>query len=140
MGATDEELAEAFGKSVSTISAWKLKFPEFQAAIKRGKFEPDMTVVGALFRKATGYREKITKVIGKGDNQRVVEVDLVVEPDVTACIFWLKNRRKDQWRDRHEHNHGGKIETNLEEVRSTIQGKLARITAAGAAAKVPAKP
>jgi hypothetical protein len=23
-----------------------------------------------------------------------------VPPDTTACIFWLKNRRKDLWRDR----------------------------------------
>ena len=21
-------------------------------------------------------------------------------PDTTACIFWLKNRRRDEWRDR----------------------------------------
>ena len=26
-----------------------------------------------------------------------------VPPDTTACIFWLKNRRKDEWRDRQEH-------------------------------------
>ena len=26
-------------------------------------------------------------------------------PDVTACIFWLKNRCPDEWRDRHEQRH-----------------------------------
>jgi hypothetical protein len=25
-----------------------------------------------------------------------------VEPSTTAQIFWLKNRRPDRWRDRHE--------------------------------------
>lgn len=30
-----------------------------------------------------------------------------VPPDVTACIFWLKNRRSSEWRDKtdHDHNH-----------------------------------
>ena len=26
-------------------------------------------------------------------------------PDVTACIFWLKNRRPDEWRDRQDQRH-----------------------------------
>jgi hypothetical protein len=25
-----------------------------------------------------------------------------VPPDVTAAIFWLKNRRKEDWKDKHE--------------------------------------
>jgi len=28
-----------------------------------------------------------------------------VPPDVTACIFWLKNRRPVQWRDLHDQRH-----------------------------------
>jgi hypothetical protein len=28
-----------------------------------------------------------------------------VPPDVVACIFWLKNRRPDLWRDRQDHRH-----------------------------------
>jgi hypothetical protein len=30
-----------------------------------------------------------------------------VPPDTTAAIFWLKNRRKNEWRDHHEHEHSG---------------------------------
>jgi hypothetical protein len=28
-----------------------------------------------------------------------------IPPDVTACIFWLKNRRPDLWRDTHQLEH-----------------------------------
>jgi hypothetical protein len=31
-------------------------------------------------------------------------------PDTTACIFWLKNRRKDEWRDKLDHEHSGKVD------------------------------
>lgn len=35
-----------------------------------------------------------------------------VSPDVTAQIFWLKNRRPDKWRDRQDINHSGSMEVN----------------------------
>ena len=31
-------------------------------------------------------------------------------PDVTAQIFWLKNRKSAEWRDKAELEHSGKIE------------------------------
>jgi hypothetical protein len=29
-----------------------------------------------------------------------------VPPDTTGCIFWLKNRRQQQWRNVQKHEHG----------------------------------
>lgn len=38
----------------------------------------------------------------------LIEYEEEVPPDTTACIFWLKNRRSDLWRDKREHEHTGK--------------------------------
>jgi len=35
-----------------------------------------------------------------------------VSPDVTAQIFWLKNRRPDKWRDKQEIGHSGNVDIN----------------------------
>ena len=32
----------------------------------------------------------------------------IVPPDTTAAIFWLKNRRSDEWRDKQEQEISGK--------------------------------
>lgn len=102
LGATDIEIADFFGKAVSTINLWKKEHPEFSEAIKRGKVVADIDVANSLFKKATGYTQEVEKVIGKGDDRRVVTVKVPIEPDTTAAIFWLKNRRKDHWRDKQE--------------------------------------
>ena len=37
-----------------------------------------------------------------------------VHPDVTAQIFWLKNRKPGQWRDKQEIEHSGGLENKLD--------------------------
>ncbi len=102
LGATDAELAEFFGKSEQTINAWKQKHPEFLESIKGGKVLADIAVANSLYKKATGYVMEIDKVIGRGDERKVVKVNIAIEPDTTAAIFWLKNRRKQHWRDKQD--------------------------------------
>ncbi len=49
-----------------------------------------------LFKRAIGYEyEEITMNNGI-ENKRVMKH---ITPDVTACIFWLKNRKPEKWRD-----------------------------------------
>jgi hypothetical protein len=105
LGATDAEVADFFAVVESTVNLWKIKHPEFSEALKRGRVIADLEVANSLYRRATGYSSETEKIIGKGESQRVVKVKVVVEPDTTAQIFWLKNRRKAHWRDRHEHGH-----------------------------------
>jgi len=83
LGATDMELAEFFDVSKQTIYNWKERFPEFRDAIRLAKFEADMKVTESLYNKA-------------------------LAGDVTACIYWTKNRRPDLWRDRKEVEHSGR--------------------------------
>lgn len=102
LGATDAQLADLFSVSVSTIALWKVKHVEFSDAIKVPKEIADDRVEQSLFRRATGYEHDEVDI-------RVVEGQIVqtpirkvYPPDTAAGIFWLKNRRKEEWRDRIE--------------------------------------
>lgn len=106
-GLTEPEIAAKLGKADSTLRAWK-KFPEFSAALKRGKEIPDDRVERSLYQRAIGYShpsEKVFQFEGRVVRAKIVEH---CPPDVTACIFWLKNRRRDQWRDKQDHELTGK--------------------------------
>jgi hypothetical protein len=84
LGATDIDLAGFFGVSDRTIRAWKKAHPDFVEALDAGKTRADALVARSLYNNA-------------------------VDGDTTACIFWLKNRQRHAWRDRHEIDHSGKV-------------------------------
>lgn len=99
LGATEREIAEMFGVSEVTLNAWKRDKPEFLAALKLGKEGPDDRVERSLYNRAVGYSFESVKVFQF--QGAIVEAPVVehVPPDVTAGIFWLKNRRPELWRD-----------------------------------------
>jgi len=114
LGATDSEIAEAFGVSTRTIHSWKLEFEEFSSSLKAGKTLADERVVRSLYQKATGYdyvEEQAIKVkkAQYEEEVEVVEVRRHQPADTTAGVFWLKNRRKEDWRDKQEVEHSGHI-------------------------------
>lgn len=113
-GATDDQLGAAFGKSTDTIQQWRLAHPEFAMAIARGKndiFDP--LVERSLAQRALGYTvdTEEVKIMSDGSEVRYA-VRKHFPPDTTACIFWLKNRKPQQWRDVHKLEHSGKLETD----------------------------
>lgn len=103
MGATDADLADFFGVCEKTINNWKIEFPEFLQSIKAGKSVADAEVAVSLYRRATGYvgKKTVTANIG-GVVSDVKEVDEYVGPDVSAAMFWLKNRSPEKWREKSE--------------------------------------
>jgi hypothetical protein len=112
LGATDSEIADFFGVSVRTIQRWKLQHEEFCHSIKIGKVTADDRVERSLYEKATGFvyeEEQAFKVRDAGGSERLetIRVERMAPPDTTAMIFWLKNRRKDEWRDRITNEHSG---------------------------------
>ena len=76
-GLTDEQIAHNCGISTGRLYEWKKKFNEIDEALKKGKDIVDYEVENALFKAA-------------------------MEGNTTAQIFWLKNRRPDRWREKHE--------------------------------------
>lgn len=102
LGATDAELADFFKVSTVTIWRWQSAHLEFCNALKRGKEAADERVERSLYGRAMGYTYDAVKIFMPGGSAEPVYAPFQehVPPDVTACIFWLKNRRADLWRDR----------------------------------------
>lgn len=112
LGATDPELADFFEVSVTTVRNWMRVHPDFLAALK-GKDEADDRVERSLYQKAIGYEHDAVKIFQVNGEPLIVPYRERVAPDTTAAIFWLKNRRPEQWRDVNKHEHTQIAETNL---------------------------
>jgi len=137
-GLTDAEIADELKISVATVHNWKNKHPEFIDALKRGKAIPDDKVELSLFQRALGYEYvETTREVPKFDAgaiEKLIEAGMSIDdmpelvvtktvtkqlaPDVTAQIFWLKNRRPDRWRDVQRVEHRGNVESSITIVRS----------------------
>lgn len=113
-GLTDEQIAGNCGIATGTLYEWKKRYPEIAEALKKGKAWADTQVENALFKRATGYEyEEVTYEDGK-PVKRVIKH---VAGDVTAQIYWLKNRRPDLWRDRKD---GGADADNDDKARTGV--------------------
>jgi hypothetical protein len=115
LGATDPEMAEALEVGTATITRWMKTQRAFRLAYKEGKVEADMRVADSLFNRTQFHEYKKTipfkvKRVEYENGKRVREIEEVVEkevtevlpPDTTAIIYWLNNRRKNEWRTRKE--------------------------------------
>lgn len=99
-GLTDAQIAHNCGITTVTLRQWKGKYASISSALKDGKEVIDLMVENALLKRALGfsYTETTTETSDKnGSTVRVVEKYAV--PDTTAQIFWLKNRKRLDWRD-----------------------------------------
>jgi len=106
-GLTNIQIAQNIGVGERTFSEWVTRFPAISAALKKGKEPVDIQVENALLRRALGYdyEETITEVedLGGGRTKKHVrKVTKHVPADTTAQIFWLKNRKPKQWREKME--------------------------------------
>jgi hypothetical protein len=91
-GLTDEQIAHNMGIRRTTLYDWKNKYPDINDALKKGKEIVDYEVENALLKRAK-------------------------QGDVTAQIFWLKNRRPEKWRDKVQFTD----ETSLKKLDSLIE-------------------
>lgn len=102
-GLTDEQIAANMGINVATLYRWKNEHCEICTALKEGKDAVDRQVENALLKSALGYKyDEVTEE--RRDDMLVVTkvVHKEVQPNTTAQIFWLKNRKRLEWRDRVE--------------------------------------
>lgn len=96
-GLTEEQIAHNMGISRETLNQWKKQFSDISDTLKRGKEVVDYMVENALFKNA-------------------------IEGNVTAQIFWLKNRKPDKWRDKPD-GESVKDENEVIKIELTRNGK-----------------
>ena len=113
-GLIDKQIAHNMGIAHRTFIVWKEKYPSINAALKKGKAPVDIAVENAMYKSAIGYKVTVKepmklKRIRYEEKRRIeeeyieqVEKEIYITPNVTAQIYWLKNRRPDKWRDRRE--------------------------------------
>ena len=116
LGATDADLADFFKVTTRTIDNWKAAHEDFFRSLKSGKVAADERVERSLYQRAVGYRQEAVKVFMPAGAKVPVYAPYteVIAPDTTAAIFWLKNRKPDEWRDKREHEHSGGFSVTLE--------------------------
>ena len=117
-GATDQDVADAFGVSKRTIIRWKQEHPSFAEAYQRGKDVADAKVERALYERAIGYEvtetERTVDVDPKTGDTKPVRVKTTTKkypPDTMAGMYWLNNRRRLEWSQRQEVTLGGAVRT-----------------------------
>lgn len=99
-GATDKEIADAFGVSVRTINRWKTNHVSFHKKLETGKASADAKVEASLYKRAVGYEyeesESLLEMDAQGNQKplRVKRVKKHVPPDTMAQIYWLNNRSR----------------------------------------------
>lgn len=102
LGLTDAEIAGHFGVAPETFCRWKKAHPELAEAMQGARSVADARVAVSLYQRAVGYSMECEEVKMVAREPQVVRYRKSFPPDVTAQIFWLKNRRPDLWRDRSE--------------------------------------
>lgn len=95
-GLSKEQIAHNIGIGRTTLYEWEQKEPNIADTLKKGREVVDFEVENALLKNA-------------------------MEGNVTAQIFWLKNRKKEQWREKVEYSADEKEITKLDELLGEIK-------------------
>ena len=84
-GLTEEQIANNMGIDRTTLYRWKKENCNINNTLKKGKEVVDFEVENALLKNA-------------------------LEGNVTAQIFWLKNRKKNEWREKIEYSSNAELD------------------------------
>ena len=116
-GLSNEQIAHNMGITFQTLYKWQDKYSELREALKKGKEVVDREVENALLKRAMGYeydevtQEPVTdKDTGITEMRVTKRVTKQIVPDVTAQIFWLKNRKPEEFRDKRDVGLSGHVE------------------------------
>lgn len=112
-GWTDTEISDLLGVKRRTFSDWKRIRPEFGELVAEWKEIADQRVERALFERAVGYSVEEERPMVVAGEVQIVRYRKHIASDPTSMIFWLKNRKKEEWNDQVQvtGNNGGPIET-----------------------------
>jgi hypothetical protein len=103
LAATNEDLAGLFEVSLATIGNSLARYPDFKKAVQEGRDVADADQ--SLLHKAKGFTHADVKILAIAGEAQEVPYNRYFPPDTQAAIFWLRNRRRKQWREVIEHEH-----------------------------------
>lgn len=116
-GLSNEQIAHNIGINKDTLYEWQKRFSDFSDALKKGKEVVDREVENAMLKRALGYeydevtQEPVTdKDTGVTEMRVTKRVTKQIVPDVTAQIFWLKNRKPEEFRDKRDVELSGSVD------------------------------
>lgn len=119
-GLSLKQISHNMGIAYGTLFEWQREFPQLNDVIKKGQMVVTEEVENAMFMAATGYEyeEETSELMDNGELKVVKKVKKSQAPNVTAQIFWLKNKNPQEWKDRVEvkSEHEGKIIVELGEM------------------------
>lgn len=107
-GLTNEQMARELGVNESTLIDWAARHHAVAAPLQESRDFVDHLVEGSLLKRALGHKVGEVAVSDTPDGRTTKRTRKRVAPDVVACIFWLKNRRPDLWRDVQKHELTGR--------------------------------
>lgn len=121
-GLTLDQIADNLGIAKSTLCDYQNNYSDLSDALKNGREVIDVMVENALLKSAMGYEyEEVTTEytdLKSGENVYPAEVTKRVvkhaAPNTTALIFWLKNRKPKQWRDKQEIEQSGSLALDVD--------------------------
>lgn len=118
-GLSDEQIAHNMGIVPKTLYEWMNKYSDISKAIKKGKEVSDFEVENALYKRALGYEVEETKTYmkdnGNGTQTKHIErTKKHVAGDTTAMIFWLKNRKRNDWNENYHLEHSGTVDISAQ--------------------------
>lgn len=108
-GLTAQEMADELEISKETLYQWGKRDEQIKKAMRAGRDWFDAAVEDRLFRNATGFNTSSVSeewAVDPDTGEKILVKQHVTKtehpPNVTAQIFWLKNRQPTKWRDKHE--------------------------------------
>lgn len=131
-GLTNAQIAHNMGISRETLNQWEKRFPDISESLKKGKEVVDREVENALLKRALGYRYKeitqepiLNATTGKIELHITKIVEKEIIPDTTAQIFWLKNRKPEEWRDKRQVE--SKVEVESDGFIEALKGEVNKV-------------
>lgn len=105
-GLTNSQIAKNMGVSERTLYSWLKRYEVLSNNLNNGKALADREIENSLYKRALGYEIQEEKITIEELNGVVKKKKQIIKKhvpgNVTAQIFWLKNRKSKEWRNNEE--------------------------------------
>ena len=105
-GLTNSQIAKNMGVSERTLYGWLKRYKVLSDNLNNGKALADREIENSLYKRALGYEIQEEKITIEELNGVVKKKKQIIKKhvpgNVTAQIFWLKNRKSKEWRNNEE--------------------------------------